>query len=353
MAAAPVSIIIPAFNQVAYCQACVASLLRCTQRPYKLILVDNGSTDGVGPFFDSVAGAEAVHAEKNLGFAGGVNLGLERAEGHAVLLNSDTLLSPGWLERLEAALLSAPEIGMAGPMSNCAAGPQQIDGLSLRDEPEIDAFALALAARNAGRVRDVTRLVGFCLLLRDAAWTAAGRFDERFGIGNFEDDDYGTRLRRAGWRLAVAEDCFVFHHGGRTFEGMGLTGERFDRLLDENRRKYMEKWEVFVPGADAGARRAARLNDEAQRALADGDAAQALRLLRSAIEACPTEARHYNDLGVVLWQAGKHELACELFRQALAQDPQYPDALENARAAAEHLGHTDGTAGPPCGPDVL
>lgn len=340
MADAPVSIVIPAFNQVAYCQACVASLRRCTPRPVKLILVDNGSTDGVGPFFDSVAGAEAVHALSNRGFAGGVNLGLERAEGHVVLLNSDTLLTPGWLDRLESALLSAPDIGVAGPMSNCAAGRQQIDGLRLRDETEVDAFALELARRKAASVLEVTRLVGFCLMLREEAWRKVGPFDERFGIGNFEDDDYGTRMRRAGYRLVVAEDSFVFHHGGRTFAGMGLEGVPFERLLEENRRKYMEKWDVHVPEALSGARRAAHLNEEARHALENGDPGQAMRLLRAAIEACPDEARHYNDLGSILWQANKHELAYELFVQALKQDPACEEARRNARSAAEGLGRS-------------
>ena len=95
MSPPPLSIIIPAFNQLKYCQGCIASLRRCTPEAHRLILVDNGSTDGVGDYFYSVPKAEVLHAEENLGFAGGVNLGLAKAVGHVVLLNSDTILSPG------------------------------------------------------------------------------------------------------------------------------------------------------------------------------------------------------------------------------------------------------------------
>ena len=127
----PISIIIPAFNQLEYCRQCVQSILIHTQRPCRLILVDNGSTDGVSEYFDSVPGAMAVHAGRNLGFAGGVNLGLQHAEGHVLLLNSDTIVPRRWLERLEAALLCAEDIGIVGPRSNCVSGIQQIDGLEL------------------------------------------------------------------------------------------------------------------------------------------------------------------------------------------------------------------------------
>ena len=74
MAARPITIIVPAFNQLACCRQCVESVCRHTAgRPYRLILVDNGSTDGVGEYFESVPGAVVVHSETNLGFAAGVN----------------------------------------------------------------------------------------------------------------------------------------------------------------------------------------------------------------------------------------------------------------------------------------
>ncbi len=269
-----VSIIVPAFNQLQYCRQCVESILECggndaallgrkvsaprvplargaeTLRlsdeptPYRLILVDNGSTDGVGAYFDSVPGAIVLHAEKNLGFAGGVNLGLAHAQGHVLLLNSDTLVPHGWLPRLTNALESADDIGMVGPLSNCVSGSQQLDKLSFTTMDEIHAFANDLAQRNARRLRDVARLVGFCLLIREEAFKAVGLFDESYGIGNFEDDDYCLRMLRAGYRLCVAEDAFVFHYGSRTFDGMGITGDAWQTLIANNQRHFLSKWDI-------------------------------------------------------------------------------------------------------------
>ncbi|MEA3365964.1 MAG: glycosyltransferase, partial [Candidatus Hydrogenedentes bacterium] len=124
MALKPISVIIPAFNQVNYCRQCIQSIRMHTDREYRLILVDNGSTDGVSEFFDSVPGATVVHSDANLGFAGGVNLGFDHADGHVLLLNSDTLVPKGWLGILQHALLEEDDIGMVGPMSNCVSGPQ-------------------------------------------------------------------------------------------------------------------------------------------------------------------------------------------------------------------------------------
>jgi len=78
--ATPVSIIIQAFNQLAYCRECVEPILSHTEWPYKLILVDNGSTDGVGEFSDSIPNATVVHTGTNLGFPAGVALGKPQSD---------------------------------------------------------------------------------------------------------------------------------------------------------------------------------------------------------------------------------------------------------------------------------
>jgi GT2 family glycosyltransferase len=240
----PVSIIIPAFNELHYCQQCLNTLLVHTRRPYKLILVDNGSTDGVGEFFDAIPDACVVHAGSNRGFAGGVNLGLAQADGHVVLLNSDTLTPSGWLERLERALLSDDRIGIVGPMSNSVSGDQKIEGLSFTSVEAINAFAGALEERNRGVVQETTRLVGFCLMIRDRVLRDVGFFDEDYGIGNYEDDDYCVRTLQAGYRLGIARDAFVFHYGGRTFLGMGLTDDKWRALMMANERHFLAKWQA-------------------------------------------------------------------------------------------------------------
>jgi GT2 family glycosyltransferase len=69
-----------------------------------------------------------------------------------------------------------------------------------------------------------------------------GALDERFGIGLFEDDDFSLRVARDGGRLVCAEDVFVHHWGQASFAA--LSPAEYDRLIEENRRKFEEKWRL-------------------------------------------------------------------------------------------------------------
>lgn len=336
MAGDLVSIIIPAFNQLDFCRQCVEMLLQNTAQPYKLILVDNGSTDGVSEYFDSVPGATVVHASENKGFAGGVNLGLERAEGHVVLLNSDTLTPTRWLERLTAALESSEGIGLVGPMTNYSAGPQCISNLKFEAMEEVEKFARELAEKERGNLRDVPKLVGFCMMIHKETREKVGMFDESFGIGNYEDDDYCMRAICAGYRVCMALDSFVFHYGSRTFAGMGVTGEDWQALLDSNERRFLEKWRGQCQGSEAE-KKSRRLARRARSAVRRNDLMGAANLYEQAISAYPLDARNHNDVGAVLWHLDMRDAAFAYFKAALKLKPDYAEARDNLRDAAQAL----------------
>ena len=339
-----VTIIIPAHNQLEYCRQCVNSLLANTVHPHSLVLVDNGSTDGVGDFFESVPGATVLHAKRNLGFAGGVNLGMRHAEGHVLLLNSDTLLPREWLTRMVHVLLSKECIGMVGPMSNCVSGPQLIEDLAFDSGEAISTYADLLFSAKGMSLIETDRLVGFCLLIRDQTVKQVGLFDERFGIGNFEDDDYGIRVRKAGFRLCIAEGVFVFHYGSRTFQGMGITGQSWDNLVEQNQRLFEDKWSLD-PDSLAQAREASlALNREACMAHQKGDLLAAVRLLKQAVEADPNFDTNYNDLGVVLWEMNEQQAAYQQFVRAFQLNPSHLEARDNLMTAGAALGLSDDVA---------
>ncbi|HOV61598.1 MAG TPA: glycosyltransferase [Candidatus Hydrogenedentes bacterium] len=330
----PVNIIIPAWNQVAYTRQCLQTLADHTPPDtYRLILVDNGSTDGTAELFDAMPGAEVIHFPENRGFAAAVNAGIHRARpGHVLLLNNDTLLPPGWLERLRIALEETPDAGMAGPVSNNVSGSQQIDTPPLASFEEMVAFAESRARAFAGRRRETARLVGFCLLIRDQVIRDVGLFDERYGIGNFEDDDYSLRVLRAGWRLIIAEDAFVFHYGGRTFAAMDPDAETYRQLLARNEALFMAKFRPQPQERLEEALRARRLAESAARLLAEGHLKQAietgleaLRLWRADPLALEVLAGATEQLGDARRAALLRQQA-EAARQALEASPTgFPD----------------------------
>ncbi|HTU23475.1 MAG TPA: glycosyltransferase [Gemmataceae bacterium] len=239
------SIIILTYNQLHFTRLCVESIRRHTDVPYELIFVDNGSTDGTVDYLKSQAGVTLLTNPTNVGFPKGVNQGLRIARGEQLLLlNNDTVVTPGWLRRLLAPLDDDCRIGLVGPCSNNISGVQQVP-VTYQDLSGLDDFAVKWAEEHQGERMDVNRLTGFCLLLRRELLQRIGYLDERFGLGNFEDDDYSRRALLAGYRDIIARDVFIHHFGSQTFRGNGVD---LGGLLQHNRRQFEAKW---APGSDA------------------------------------------------------------------------------------------------------
>jgi GT2 family glycosyltransferase len=129
-------------------------------------------------------------------------------------------------------------VGLVGPVTNCASGPQQIP-VDHQDLIGLPAFATRQRQEKAGRAVRVDRLTGFCLLVRREVFEQVGNFDEQFGLGFFDDDDLCVRAREAGFQLLVAEDVFVHHFGNRTFRGLGIDCKK---LLMSNFERFKNKW---------------------------------------------------------------------------------------------------------------
>ena len=234
------SIIIVTHNQLPYTQQCIDSLRMRTDEPYELILVDNGSTDGTPDYLNTLADARVILNTENRGFPAAVNQGMEVASGENILLlNNDTLLTTGWLNRLLARLHSAPDIGIVGPVSNNVSGPQQVP-VSYTDLSSLDGFAWDWGKKHDRQSVNEERLVGFCMLMKREIVDLIGDMDERFGIGCFEDDDFCRRTNAAGYRTVIAVDSFVHHFGSRSFIGSGAD---FSGIMQENAQKYQEKWQ--------------------------------------------------------------------------------------------------------------
>lgn len=334
----PVSIIIPAFNELECCQQCVQSILDNTSYPYRLILVDNGSTDGVGAYFDSVPDATVVHTGENKGFAGGVNAGLAHAEGHVLLLNSDTVVPPNWLGRMVEPFGRDPKIGMVGPMSNCVSGIQEIAGLEFGAMESMIQFSEALFLKHKHSTQDVTRLVGFCMLIRDTVFQEVGLLDEAFGVGNFEDDDYCMRVLGAGYGLCIAEGAFVFHYGSRTFMSMGYVDDVWQENIERNEHYFSRKWDCLPEERSEAIQESHRFNGLALEALDGQRAEEAIKLVYEAIRCAPTYEESYNTLGLVLWEMDEREKSVKYFKQTLHINSGHKMARKNLVESGEILG---------------
>jgi GT2 family glycosyltransferase len=241
-----VSIIILVLDQLEHTQRCLESLRRCTPIEHEIILVDNGSKPETAHWLIAYAKAQTdvrlIRNNSNRGFAAGNNQAIAIARGtHVILLNNDTVVTEGWLDRMMSALDRHPRAGIVGPRSNRVAGPQMIEHPGYSNLEELPDFARTWSARNAGKSRHVGRVIGFCLLARKSVIEAVGGLDERFGSGNFEDDDFCLRARLAGFESCIADDSFVHHVGSQTFQGARID---YRAAMQANWGLFKEKWGI-------------------------------------------------------------------------------------------------------------
>jgi hypothetical protein len=167
------SLIILCCNELDYTRECLESVLAHTRAAYELILVDNGSHDGTPAYLEEIkthrgpARVVVIRNETNRGYAVGCNQGLAAARGcYLVLLNNDTVVTPHWLDGLVTwALHDWPHVGLVGPVTNCAAPPQEIP-VEYRNAQDLAAFAARRRTTHKGQALVGERLIGFCLLLR-------------------------------------------------------------------------------------------------------------------------------------------------------------------------------------------
>jgi GT2 family glycosyltransferase/glycosyltransferase involved in cell wall biosynthesis len=250
--AAATDVVVCVRDALADVRHCLASVVaRGDEAPLRLIVVDDGSGRDteiyLRRFATSHPGCELVRFEEPVGYTCAANAGLRTTTARqVVLLNSDTIVTPGWLAGLRECLRSSPEIGLAGPLAN-AASYQSIPAIrspsgdwSLNPLPTawgVDQVAALLRATSERAFPRVAFLNGFCLMIARDVIEAIGYLDEAsFPLGFGEENDYCLRARDAGFALAVADHVYVFHAKSRSF-----THARRKALSARGRQALREK----------------------------------------------------------------------------------------------------------------
>jgi len=241
ISAKPLStIIIPTLNNLALTKNCLHSIRENTKAAHRIIVVDNGSTDGTRNWLKSQPDILHILNVQNLGFGPAVNEGIFCADTPSVvILNNDTLVSPNWLTNMLAHFNADPTRGIVGPMSNFVSGPQLIPDANVNSLESVNHFADSLFSTHQGKSQDIQRLVFFCALIKKEVIDRIGPLDEHFIIGNFEDDDFCRRAALSGFKCAMAMDTFVYHKGHATFKANNID---LNYLLEKNKQIYLKKW---------------------------------------------------------------------------------------------------------------
>jgi hypothetical protein len=225
------SIVIVNYNAREHLENCLRSLAEAPPAiPHDIVVVDNASSDG------SAAAVRArwpritvVEQRTNTGFAAGNNAGIRAGRGTLVLLlNNDTLVPAGAIDRLVERLTAHPDAAVAGPRLVGADGVAELSfGAMISPFAELRqkivtsrharraARASAWVERATRRERYVDWVSGACLLVRREAAEDAGLLDERYFLYT-EDVDFCAAVRARGHRILFAPAAEIVHLRGRS-----------------------------------------------------------------------------------------------------------------------------------------
>ena len=229
-------IVIPVYNGLNYVSACLESILKYTDYPYSVIVVDDCSDSFVrkrlSEYEREYPQIRVLYNGENLGFVKTANRGIKESTGkYVVILNSDTFVTPSWLGRMIRCAESDPRIGVVNPISNMAVN------LSVQMPPGLNIFTMDERIQEVSRraYPDIVTPVGFCFLIKREIIERFGGFDEVYGRGYCEESDYCMKLVDAGYRTVAADDVFVYHKGCASF------GQWQERYI-ENRKIFDSRW---------------------------------------------------------------------------------------------------------------
>jgi len=249
-----VTVVIPNWNGLHWLRVCLPALAAQTRPPERIIVVDNGSTDGSPDYIRAEYPAvQVVGFNENRGFAAAANAGIRKAATPLIaLMNNDTLPEPGWLEALiDAARNTPPDVACFASCMVSMDDPNIIDDAG-------DAFSWTLVAtkRGHGRPRSAFRepceVFSACAgaaLYRTALFEQIGLFDEMFE-SYLEDIDIGLRARAHGFTCRYVPDAVIRHQG----HGSSLARGRYAFLMTRNRLLLAAKnmprrrWWKYLPG---------------------------------------------------------------------------------------------------------
>lgn len=208
MAGQLIDIIIPTWNNEEYLNPCVMSILATGVVPdfARIIIVNNGKQP-IERKFSGVEGVWIVNSKENLGWEGGLKLGLEHSDAPFVVFqNDDTFIPYSSCKMYQnmLAFFNHPSVGAVGPVTTCAAGPQSIFHPYTPHVPV-----------------EVSFLIFFCVMVRRSALDEVGGIDDTLPGG--DDFDLSIRLRQKGYGLFITPNAFMIHHGFKT--GTRINGD--------------------------------------------------------------------------------------------------------------------------------
>jgi len=266
-------VLIPVFNAPSYTALCLQSLLDIEHGAIiKPVIINNASRQKVcdniytwATAFELKTSTKPIiiNSDKNVGFAGALNLGLESVSpnSYVCILHNDTIVYPNWIVEMVKIFESADEdVAVVCPRTNYAnevhpCFPQirtKFETLKLgnKDRPSVEQLKELIAQtypdETLKNALDSVKLPGeyspdissFCMLTKSDIFAKYGKFDEDFWPRGFEDKFWFMKMERDGYICMIANKAYVHHWGNISSDGPGFC---FPDMMKQNEQKYKEK----------------------------------------------------------------------------------------------------------------
>ncbi|NIK76924.1 GT2 family glycosyltransferase [Paenibacillus castaneae] len=238
------SIIIPVCNSIEAIKICIEGIMDHTNLPYEIIVIDNGSKDGLERYLKQLDGQVRYRIlDEKTSFTGAANRGFMMAKGTTILLMSHRIVpTENWLDNLLLCLHSDHRIGMVGPVSNGLSENQRVEA-EFDDLEEVYEFACVNNVSDHNKWQRTSFLSKECLLFRRELLEKVGYWDEACLEGPYNELDYCHRVSLLGYILKCAGDSYVYVDKEDKLEGDSTL--LYEEQLQASKQYYMEKWQQF------------------------------------------------------------------------------------------------------------
>lgn len=240
-------IIIPVYNAPDELKDCVVSLLEYTNlESNRIIIINDKSPDPkINEYLNTIKENNIIILQnpENLGFVGTVNIGMKYSDNDVVLLNSDTVVTERWLEKMMDVAYSDQAIATVTPLTNngsiCSV-PNFLEDNSIPEGYTINSFANFIERISLKLYPEIPTAVGFCMYIKNSVIKEVGFFDqETFGKGYAEENDFCCRVVEHGYRNVLDDHTFIYHKGSMSFQGNKLA------LLNKNLKTLNERYPYY------------------------------------------------------------------------------------------------------------
>jgi GT2 family glycosyltransferase len=227
-----IDVIVPVYNACDDVLLCLSALVEKTDITHRVIVINDGedprTASMLAAFHDHFNHIEVVTNPQNIGYTKSVNKGIKHANADwVVVLNSDTIVSEGWLGRLMNCAQSTDNVGMVGALSNAASWQSvprihdETGDWHLNPLPQgmsIDDMSAKIIAHSTREYPKVGVINGFCQLINMSMLDEIGLLDDvAFPVGYGEENDMCARAVKAGYTLLIADDTYIFHAKSKSF----------------------------------------------------------------------------------------------------------------------------------------